>query len=311
MITQLRIGSRASKLAQKQAEMVRDALKRLLPECAISIHSFTTKGDKQANEKTATPFVEGGFKGLFTKELQQALLAGDIDLAVHSVKDMPSILPDGLCLSAMLPRDDVRDAWISQKYPCFDDLPANIIIGTASLRRAAQARLHHPSAAIKPLRGNVQTRLDKLANGAADGSFLSCAGLDRIGLQAAIAQRISTNIMLPAVAQGTIGIECHAKNAELMALCAQINCQATSQAITAERSMLRVLDGSCATPIAGYATIEKGVLHLRAQVVAPDGSAEISGKEKGSPAEAEKIGQMLGEALKSRVPKNWLRAIST
>lgn len=303
MMQQLKIGTRASPLALKQAEMVKAALAPLLPGVHITIHPMTTRGDKAQGR----PLSDWGLKGLFTKELQDAMQDSAIDIAVHSVKDMPSILPDGLTLAATLPRDDARDAWISPKYPDFLSLPQGAVIGTASLRRTAQALQHHPFAQIKSLRGNVQTRLQKIQDGVADGTFLSCAGLDRLGLQNVINMRINRQVMLPAVAQGTIGIECKKNASALRDILAQLNCAHTFCAITAERAMLKTLDGSCKTPIAGYAYIENNILHMQAQIIAPDGSAIIEASKTSSPKDAELLGNDLGSQLKSRAPISWLK----
>lgn len=299
---QLKIGSRASALAVRQAEMVRDALVRAFPALSITIHTMTTQGDRETGKTLA----QWGYKGLFTKELEDALAAGEIDIAVHSMKDMPSILPDGLVIAGMLPRDDVRDAWISHVHPSFDHIPAGAVIGTASLRRSAQIRLLHPGVQIVPLRGNVQTRLNKLKDGAAEASFLACAGLDRLGMADAITQRIDTSHMLPAVAQGAIGIEARVDDARVLELMKAISDAPTMIAVACERAMLRVLDGSCRTPIAGHATLQGERIRLQAQVIAPDGSADARADGDVTLADAEALGTDIGTQLKATIPSAWL-----
>lgn len=306
MQEQLIIGSRASKLAVKQAHMVKDALMRCHPQLSVSIHTMTTRGDSD----TVKSLSQWGYKGLFTKELEDALLAGNIDIAVHSMKDMPSMLPDGLMLAAMLQRDDVRDAWISPHHPNLTTLPDGAVIGTASLRRSAQIRLLHPKAQIVPLRGNVQTRLNKLHAGDAEATFLACAGLDRLDMGDVITHRIELETMLPAVAQGAIGIECRSNDDATVQLLQPINHTPTTIAVNCERAMLSVLDGSCRTPIAGYAQINGDIIELRAQVIAPDGSAEHSVQEAASLTDAENLGRALGMQLKRIVPASWLCELS-
>lgn len=306
MITQLRIGSRASPLAVKQARMVKAAIEKHAPDCKISLHEFTTRGDNEQNK----PLSSWGIKGLFTKELQDAMLHGDIDCAVHSVKDMPSLLPDALTLAAMLPRDDVRDAWISKKHPNFQTLPDGAIIGTASVRRAAQVKHLHPNVTIVPLRGNVQTRLNKIESGVAEGTFLSCAGLDRLGIADVITERLPLNVMLPAMAQGTIGIECLSDNTALIELLQKVHCTHTGITVGAERATLQALDGSCKTPIAAHAEINNGQLAMRAQVIAPDGSGLIEKTIEGSAVDFLALGKTLGETLKTAAPKHWLAEAS-
>lgn len=301
---QLRIGSRASALAVRQAEMVKEALLRVSPGLEITIHTMTTQGDRETGKTLA----QWGYKGLFTKELEDAMTAREIDIAVHSMKDMPSILPDGLTIAAMLPRDDVRDAWISPMHADFDYIPAGAIIGTASLRRSAQVRLLHPSVQIVPLRGNVQTRLKKLADGAAEASFLACAGLDRLNMADVITQRIPISHMLPAVAQGAIGIEARNADDAVLALMQKISHEPTMQAVACERAMLRVLDGSCRTPIAGHALIEAGRIRLQAQVIAPDGSADAKAEGDVAIADGEALGTEIGHQLKATVPSAWISA---
>lgn len=285
----LRIGTRASKLALAQAQMLREALAAAhgLPLDQLEIVAMTTAGDRNQQDNPA----HWGYKGLFTKELEDALIARRIDLAVHSMKDMPSVLPDGLVIAAMLERADVRDAWISPIHPSFTSLPAGTVIGSSSARRVAQLKHRHPTAQIVPLRGNVQTRLQKITDGVAEATFLACAGLKRLGLDALARAPIEPYEMLPAVAQGAIGMECRADDDRVCSLLAAIDHAPTSRCVDAERAFLRVLDGSCRTPIAGLATLEGDDVFLRGEVLSLDGTVrhyrELRGRD----------GIQLGEAL--------------
>ena len=289
----IRIGTRASKLALAQAQMLRDALAAAhgLPNEQLEIVAMTTAGDRNQHDDPA----HWGYKGLFTKELEDALFEGRIDLAVHSMKDMPSVLPDGLVIAAMLKRADVRDAWISQKYASYDALPPHAIIGSSSARRKAQLLHRYPGMQIVPLRGNVQTRLQKIADGVADATFLACAGLHRLGLQEIARAPIAAEAMLPAVAQGAIGIECRAGDDRIRALLAPLDHAPTSRCVEAERAFLRVLDGSCRTPIAGLATLDGGEIHLRGEVLSLDGSVRHYRELRGMDAIA--LGEALGAEL--------------
>ena len=231
----------------------------LAPEqCELVI--IKTTGDRI----TDRPLIEAGGKGLFTKELEEALFAGDIDLAVHSMKDMPAILPQGLAISAILEREDPRDAFVSLKYASLDALPAGAVIGTSSPRRQAQVLRARPDLRVVGFRGNVETRLRKLEEGVADATFLACAGLNRLGLSQHITAAMPTDVMLPAVAQGAIGIEIRADDDATAQLIAPLNDAATALCVTAERAYLAQLEGSCRTPIAGYAELNGGSLaHAR------------------------------------------------
>ncbi len=298
MLTHLRIGTRASKLARAQAQMVVEALQAIAPELTLEIVAMTTAGDRDLHKQLS----DWGYKGLFTKELEDALLERRIDLAVHSMKDMPSALPDGLTIAAMLPRADPRDAWISPLYATLDAVPTGALIGTSSARRAAQLRHRRADLRITELRGNVETRLRKLSEGVVEATLLAVAGLERLGLGDRITQTISPEIMLPAVAQGAVGIECREDNAALMALLARINHTPTMLCLTAERAFLHVLDGSCRTPIAGLATWDAASdqLHLRGEVLSTNGSQCYTGEERGTKADAEAMGIALGRDLRAR-----------
>lgn len=301
----LRIGTRASQLALAQAEIVRAALLQAHPTLAVTIHPMTTAGDRELHKTLA----DWGYKGLFTKELEDALLAGDVDIAVHSMKDMPSQLPPGLALGAILPREDIRDAWISAHYATIADLPPGAVIGTSSTRRAAQLLHLRPDVTIVPLRGNVQTRLRKLEEGVAEATFLAAAGLHRLQLTANIRSYIEPEMMLPAAAQGAIGVEYRSARAEVAALLAPINHPPTERCIAAERALLQTLDGSCRTPIAGLAQWRDGQLHLRAEVLSLDGTIRHQAEASAAPKEAEMLGKTLGETLRAQAGDALLRQL--
>ena len=288
MTAPIRIGTRASKLALAQAQMLREAL-----GVPSEIVAMTTAGDRDLHKNPE----HWGYKGLFTKELEDALLENHIDLAVHSMKDMPSILPDGLVIAAMLERADVRDAWISQLYASYESMPKGAVIGTSSARRAAQLLHRYPGTTIVPLRGNVQTRLQKISDGVAQATFLACAGLKRLGLDDLVRAPIAAEDMLPAVAQGAIGVECRADDTRIRDLLAPLNHVATSQCVEAERAFLQILDGSCRTPIAGLATISGDQLLLRGEVLALDGSVRHYRELSGLVTDGITLGKALGAQL--------------
>jgi hydroxymethylbilane synthase len=303
-----RIGTRGSPLALAQA---REVCRRLaqahgLPEAEFEIVAMTTSGDRIQNR----PLSEAGGKGLFTKEIEEALLAGAIDLAVHSAKDMPTILPDGLAIVAFPPREDVRDAFISTRYTSLDTLPAGAVVGTSSLRRQAQALRRHPHLRVVGLRGNVETRLRKLEAGDADATLLACAGLNRLGLQHRITAPIEPDVMLPAVAQGAIAIEIRARDDDAAQLLAPINHEATALCVAAERAFLAKLDGSCRTPIAGLATLSNGRLHLTGEILTPDGAQHHAGHRDGLAQEALRMGEDLAAELLGRAGPDFFRALA-
>jgi hydroxymethylbilane synthase len=294
----LRIGSRGSPLALAQA---REVQSRLAAGCGIAaerveIKTIRTTGDAIQDRPLAT----AGGKGLFTKEIEEALLAGNIDLAVHSSKDMPTVLPDGLLLDTFLPREDPRDAFISRKAKSFRDLPPGAVVGTASLRRQALVKRLRPDLQIATLRGNVETRLRKLDAGDADATLLAVAGLKRLGLLAAATAILEIDDFLPAVGQGAIGIETRADDEATRALVTAINDVDTAMALAAERAFLAVLDGSCRTPIAGHARVSKGTLHFRGMIVRPDGSEAHEATREGRCAGAAELGADAGRELKDR-----------
>ena len=293
----LKIGTRGSPLALAQARETRARLMTAhnMPEDAFEIMVIQTTGDAIQDR----PLSEIGGKGLFTLEIEELLHSGGIDVAVHSMKDMPTVLPDGLVLSTFLPREDVRDAFISPKYKSIDELPRGATVGSSSLRRRAQLAAVRPDLQLVEFRGNVQTRLRKLDEGVADATFLACAGLQRLG-KADIANPISIEQMLPAVAQGAIGIEQRVGDEAVSALLALINDEATTIRLTAERAFLRVLDGSCRTPIGGLAILDGDKLEFRGEVLRPDGSRVFNGVWHGEAADAEAIGIEAGKALKAK-----------
>jgi len=294
----LRIGSRGSPLALVQAREVQSRLAAAcgLDPAQIEIKIIRTTGDVVQDR----PLNDLGGKGLFTKEIEDALLNGAIDLAVHSSKDMTTVLPRGLVLSAFLPREDARDAFISANAKTLRDLPRGAVVGTASLRRQALVKRLRPDVAIVPLRGNVETRLRKIEAGEADATLLAVAGLKRLGLLDAAAALLDIDEFLPAVGQGAIGIETRADDAATRAQVAKIDDADTATAVTAERAFLAVLDGSCRTPIGGHARINNGAVHFRGIIVKPDGSAAFEVLRKGRTDQAAELGADAGRELKAR-----------
>ncbi len=295
----LKIGTRGSPLALAQAYETRQRLGAAfdLPEDAFEIVVIKTTGDNRAMIDADRPLKEIGNKGLFTKEIEEAMLKGEIDVAVHSTKDMPVEQPDGLVLETFLPREDVRDAFISPTLSSIHDLPEGAVVGTSSLRRRAQLLNRRPDLNVVEFRGNVQTRLKKLADGVADCTFLAMAGLRRLDMKDVPATAISPDDMLPAIAQGTIGIERRSDDNRTAEMLAAIHHVETSQRLAAERSLLAGLDGSCETPIAGLAQVQDGQLHLRGEVLRPDGSEAISEEATGALEDGAKLGQTMAASL--------------
>lgn len=293
----IRIGSRGSPLALAQANEVKQRLIAAhgLDEAAVEIQTFRTTGDRIQDRSLA----EAGGKGLFTKEIEEALLAGQIDLAVHSMKDMPTELPDGLIIATMLPREDVRDAFMSVHYGSLEELPSGAVIGSSSLRRQAQVRRLRPDLQVIEFRGNVETRLRKLEQGVADATFLACAGLKRLGLADRITKIMSTDEMLPAVAQGAIGVEIRSDDATTAELVTAINHEPTFVCVETERAFLARLEGSCRTPIAGLAQLCDGTIAFRGLILAPDGSRFHETERQGPVAEALSLGDDAGRELKA------------
>lgn len=268
------IGTRGSPLALAQAYETRERLCAAfgLPSDAFSIEVISTAGDRIIDR----PLKEIGGKGLFTREIEEAMLAGTIDIAVHSMKDMPTLQPEGLLLDTYLPREDVRDAFISVSAASLADLPKGSTVGTSSLRRQAQLRLRRPDLKVVEFRGNLQTRLKKLGDEVANATFLAMAGLKRLKMDEVPRNAIEPEDMLPAVAQGAIGVERRADDMRAADMLAAIHDGPTGQRLNAERAFLAALDGSCETPIAGLADLKGGSLRLRCEVLRPDGSDALS-----------------------------------
>ena len=294
----LRIGTRGSPLALAQANETRDRLiaAHHLDPATIEICVITTTGDRVRDR----PLSEIGGKGLFTKEIEEALLAGEIDLAVHSMKDMPAHLPAGLDFAAILPREDARDAFLSLTVKTLDDLPQGAVLGSSSVRRTAQALRRRPDLKPVQFRGNVETRLRKLSEGVADATFLACAGLNRLGLTEKISSIIPADVMLPAVAQGAIGIEIVTRNEDIRKMLRAINHAESEIAVTCERAFLAALDGSCRTPLAGHATISAGAIAFQGEALTEDGAYCFETTRSGSAADAARLGKDAGEEVKSK-----------
>lgn len=287
------IASRESALAMWQAEHIQGRLKQLYPECDVSILGMTTRGD-QILDKTLSKI---GGKGLFVKELEQALQDGRADLAVHSIKDVPMVLPEGFALAAIGERANPFDAFVSNRYARLEELPAGTVVGTSSLRREAQIRARYPHLNIKPLRGNVQTRLAKLDNGDYDAVILAAAGLQRLGLDGRIRMIMSTFDSLPAAGQGALGIEIAANRYDLLEVLNPLNHAVTNACVTAERALARALDGSCQVPLAAYCTEENGLLALRGLVGHPDGSVILQAEAEAPVAYADALGRAVAKKL--------------
>jgi len=308
MKTKTKIGTRGSVLALAQAQEVlagltaaHHASRQEFEVCVIK-----TSGDRIQDR----PLAEAGGKGLFTKEIEEALLAREIDLAVHSMKDVPTILPAGLAIACYLPRADVRDAFISSKAASLSQLPAAAVVGTSSLRRQAQVKRLRPDLQVVPLRGNVDTRLRKLQEGAVDATLLACAGLARLGLSSRITQPVSIDDMLPAVAQGAIGVEIRADDDRTAHLLAPINHAQTALAVAVERAFLAKLDGSCKTPIAGLAQlVAPDRLLFCGQILAPDGRRAHATRREGRPETAIAMAEDAAAELIALAGPDFFRAL--
>ena len=297
--TAIRIGTRGSPLALAQAHETRHRLAAALtmPEDAIAIVPIRTTGDRI----TDRPLMEVGGKGLFTKEIDEALLAGAVDIAVHSAKDLPTDLPAGIVIAATLPREDTRDALLSSRGASLADLPPRAVLGTSSLRRRAMALRLRPDLRVVEFRGNVETRLRKLDEGIADATILAMAGLKRLGLVDRAAGPIEAEGWLPAVAQGTIAITARVDDNESRDRLARIDDAATAVALRAERAFLAVLDGSCRTPIGGLALLDgEGRVTIRGAIVRPDGSEAHETSRTGAASDAVRLGAEAGEELHRR-----------
>ena len=301
MMAIVRIGARASPLARAQAEEVRTLLAEAHPELAepgaIAVEAIKTTGDRVGER----PLADIGGKGLFTKEIEEALLAGVIDIAVHSMKDVPTWLPEGLVIACLPAREDPRDVLVANGAAAIAELPVGTVVGTASLRRKAQLLMARRDLEVVPLRGNVQTRLRKLAAGKVGATLLALAGLKRLGLDGKVdAIALDPSEMLPAVGQGAIGIECRTEDTRMHALLAPLNHVPTAVAVDAERALLSELDGSCRTPIAALAEFDGAeILSLRALLAKPDGSAAHTVSRRGSVADAAALGADAGRELRA------------
>ena len=306
-VNTVRIGTRGSPLALAQAHLVRGLLMAAhgLPEERFTICIIKTAGDQILDR----PLSEVGGKGLFTKEIEDALTARTIDLAVHSAKDMSTKLPDGLAIGAVLDREDVRDAFISLKFGSLADLPSGAVVGTSSLRRQAQIKRIRPDLQVVGFRGNVQTRLAKLEAGVADATFLAVAGLKRLGQAERITRMVPVEEMLPAVAQAAIAIEIRAEDTTTRELVAKLDHGPTAICLEAERAFLGRLDGSCRTPIAGHALVANGRLGLTGQVLLPDGSKAYSASKHGNAKDAQAIGLECAEELLRMAGPEFLRRL--
>jgi hydroxymethylbilane synthase len=299
----LKIGTRGSPLALAQAHETRDRLMAAfdLPQDAFEIVVIKTTGDRVLDR----PLKEIGGKGLFTREIEDALLSGGIDIAVHSMKDMPVAQPEGLLLDTYLPREDVRDAFVSPAVARLADLPQGATVGSSSLRRRAQLKARRPDLQLVEFRGNVQTRMKKLQDGVAVATFLAMAGLNRLGMANVARSAIAPEEMLPAVAQGAIGIERRAADQRAAQMLAAIHHRETGERLEAERAYLAALDGSCETPIAGLAVLEGGNIWLRGEILRPDGSESITGEVRGAIADGAAMGEGLARDLLAQAPKGF------
>jgi len=304
----LLIGTRGSPLALWQANHVRALLIDVhgLGEDAVALEPITTSGDRIRDK----PLRDFGGKGLFTKEIDEALLAKRVDIAVHSMKDLPTELPPGITIAAVLPRGDVRDAFISARAESLAALPPGAVVGSSSLRRQAQVKRLRPDLQAIDFRGNVETRLKKLEQGMVDATLLALAGLERLGLTRHVTSVLPTDEMLPAVAQGAIGVACRSDDAKTRGLLQALNDDATATAVACERAFLGELDGSCRTPIAGLAEIAGGLLRFRGLVLNPEGTEWHEIEKSGAPVDAVSIGASSGRELLALAGPNFLATLT-
>ncbi|MCK0169171.1 hydroxymethylbilane synthase [Jannaschia sp. S6380] len=299
----LRIGTRGSPLALAQAHETRDRLMAAwdLPEDAFAIDVIKTTGDRVQDR----PLSEIGGKGLFTREIEEALLAGEIDMAVHSMKDMPTLQPGGLSIDTFLPREDMRDAFITLDGRGIDGLGQGAVVGTSSLRRRAQLAHRRPDLKLVEFRGNLQTRMAKLRDGVADATFLAMAGLNRLGMADVPRRAMDPSDMLPAIAQGAIGIERRAGDARMGRMLAAIHDRDTGLRLACERTFLKTLDGSCETPIAGLAELDGDTLKFRGEILRPDGSDVLTVSGDCPAGDGAALGERLGLELLDRAPEGF------
>lgn len=301
---QLRIATRRSPLALWQANHVKERLEARHPGLQVSLVPLSTSGDR-----LPTSLTEAGGKGLFVKELEEALQDGRADLAVHSIKDVPAELPAGLCLAAFLPPEDARDAFVSNRHAALKDLPQGAHVGTASLRRQSQLRAERPDLVVTDLRGNVGTRLLRMDEGKFDAVLLACAGLKRLGLGARIREALEVQRFIPAIGQGIIGIECREDDSATRQLLELLNDKLSATRITAERALNRALGGSCRSPVAGHAVIHGAKLTLNGLIAAPDGSRIIRQQIEGQASVAVDLGRELASRLLGAGGREILRMI--
>lgn len=304
---ELRIATRRSRLALWQAEHVKLRLQSLSAGLRVTLVPLSTRGD----EVVDTSLAKIGGKGLFVKELETALAEGRADIAVHSMKDVPAELPAGFALAAILEREDPRDAFVSQRYETFAALPAGALVGTSSLRRQAQIAARHPALEIRPLRGNLDTRIAKLDRGEYAAIVLAAAGLKRLGLEARIRGYLAVDECLPAAGQAALGIECLAARAEVIELVKPLQDAASGACVRAEREVNRALGGSCTIPLGAYAEAANGRLRLRALVASPDGQRFARAEGEGDPARPEELGQRVAGLLRERGALEILAALGS
>ncbi|MEQ1941839.1 hydroxymethylbilane synthase [Mesorhizobium sp. VNQ89] len=309
MMTTLRIGTRGSPLALAQATETRTRLMAAhkLPEDAFAIEVISVMGDRIQDR----PLSEAGGKGLFTKEIEEALLDGRIDIAVHSSKDMPTELPRGLELCAFLPREDPRDAFVGRSAPTISDIPRGAVIGSSSLRRQALIRRMRPDLSVVMFRGNVLTRLRKVEEGVADGTILALAGLTRLGMAHVATDPIPIDQFPPAPGQGAICVESRSGDERVRSLLAAIHDKPTGQALACERAFLAALDGSCRTPLAGYARIEAGRLVFSGMILTPDGRNSHEVESDGPVSDAAAIGRAAGEEVRGKAGPDFFQSWET
>lgn len=305
MKAELKIGTRQSLLALWQSNFIAGELRKEYPNCEVTLKKIVTKGDRILD----VPLAQIGGKGLFTKEIEEELLDGTIDLAVHSLKDMPTVLPEGLCLTVITSRANVGDAFVSNKYNSFAELPQGAVLGTSSLRRRAQLLAARPDLKIVDLRGNVDTRLRKLDEGNMDAIILAAAGLQRLGHGDRIKEIIPTSVCLPAVGQGALAIECRTDNTEVREMLAFLNDKATKQATDAERAFLGLVEGGCQVPIGVHAEVQDNEIKVEAIIASLDGSTVLRNTISGDAEKAVELGQKLGHQMLSEGGQDILATI--
>lgn len=293
MKANLIIGTRQSLLALWQSNHIASLLRKQYPDCQVTLKKIVTKGDRILD----VPLAQIGGKGLFTKEIETELLDGTVDLAVHSLKDMPTVLPEGLCLTAITTRANVGDAFVSNQYASFSELPQGAVLGTSSLRRKAQLLAVRPDLKIVDLRGNVDTRLRKLDEGQMDAIILAAAGLERLGHADRIREIIPTTVCLPAVGQGALAIECRSDNKEVRDMLAFLNDLPTKQATDAERAFLGLIEGGCQVPIGVHAEVENDNVKIEAVIASLDGSKVLRNNITGPAANVADLGRKLGQQM--------------